>query len=57
MLEQEMPMAGCGPVPPYLPSDIEAWREQTAMVITQLKNHPSVVRYSMANEYYRNFTE
>ena len=57
MIEQEMPMAGCGYMPPYRAADVAAWREQVPIMVDQVKSHPSVVRYSMGNEYYRNATE
>ena len=59
MIEQEMPLAGCSYGPTngtWKQADIDAWREQVPVMVAQVKNHPSIVRYSMANEFYRNFT-
>ena len=59
MLLQEMPHAGCSPggpgdsFPDYqkrLPLD----DAQTRMALKQLINHPSIIRYNYANEFYLN---
>ena len=59
LIEQEMPMAGCSYGPQDWPpkgnmTQLNSWREQLPIMLSQLINHPSVVRYSMANEFYLN---
>ena len=58
LIEQEMPAAGCMYTPPDWADDVQldSWKAQLPMVLSQLVNHPSVARYSMANEFYNNFT-
>ena len=56
LIEQEMPLAGCMYTPPDWADDVQldSWKAQLPMVLSQLVNHPSVARYSMANEFYNN---
>ena len=58
LIEQEVPgAAGCAYTQPdWLNSSAieQSWREQLPAVLAQLVNHPSIARYSMANEFYLN---
>ena len=56
LLEQEMPVAGCGYGADADGPTIDSWSEQVPMVVRQLQNHPSLARYSQANELYSNVT-
>ena len=70
MLQQDFPLAGCGFAEidgtfDWLSAPVagaggisvtEAWSVQIPSVLRQLINHPSVVRYTLANEFYLNRT-
>ena len=70
MLQQDFPLAGCGygkvngsfawlttPVAGAAGLTVtEAWSRQISLVLQQLINHPSVMRYTLANEFYLNRT-
>jgi beta-galactosidase/beta-glucuronidase len=44
------------PATPEVPSLAEGYRIQMPLVAAQLINHPSVVRYTLGNEFYANRT-
>jgi beta-galactosidase/beta-glucuronidase len=59
MLLQEFPHAGCSPGGPGdsfpdLATRLPLDDAQTKMAVKQLVNHPSIVRYNYANEFYLN---
>ena len=54
MLEQEMPVAGCGYAGTADEVTVASWRDQVPIIVGQVLNHPSLARYSMANEFYDN---
>ena len=59
MLLQEFPHAGCSPGGPGdsfpdLKTRLPVDDAQTRTMIKQLINHPSIVRYNYANEFYLN---
>ena len=49
-----MPVAGCGYAGQADERTIASWQEQVPIIVKQVQNHPSVARYSMANEFYEN---
>jgi beta-galactosidase/beta-glucuronidase len=52
----DAPSAALSAGSPPGPSILQALKSQVPLVLDQLSNHPSVVRYSLANEFYLNRT-